>query len=300
MTYTLAIDIGGTKIAVGLMKKQTEWIATLQNKSNTTNENTMYNAVVQSIYEILEKTNIKKDQVKQMGITVPGQLDIETGLAIFQLNLPWRNFPLGDLLRKEFPKTRVCFEHDVAAAALGEWAVRNLSEQLLVYMTVSTGIAASIIYKGEVIRGMGLAGEVGLIPSEGTKSLEESASGSAMEKAIRIMDENLSLQQAFALWEEGNDKFEEFFDQKARQLAVAIFNIVATLDPHKIVLGGGVLNHQKNFFDRMLNYYSNFCIHPFQDNWIEKIERSRLEGTSGLYGVAMKARNQSDRKYLIK
>src|SRR5690625_722272 len=100
MTYTLAIDIGGTKIAVVLMKKQTEWIATIQNKSNTTNENTMYNAVVQSIYEILEKTNIKKDQVKQMGITVPGQLDIETGLAIFQLNLPWRNFPLGDLLRK--------------------------------------------------------------------------------------------------------------------------------------------------------------------------------------------------------
>src|SRR5690625_3862841 len=242
MTYTLAVDIGGTKIAVGIMGGEDKWLVTIENKSVITDATAMYEAVIQTIYEAIEKVNVTKQQINQMGITVPGQLEVKTGLAIFQLNLPWRNFPLGDLLRKEFPEVAICFEHDVAAAALGEWAIRDLSKELFVYLTVSTGIAASIIYKGEVIKGMGLAGEVGLIPVDGLKSLEEYASGSAMEKEIRQLYENISLKQAFQLWEDGHDKFEKFFDLKSYQLAITVFSIAATLDPHKIVLGGGVLN----------------------------------------------------------
>lgn len=156
-------------------------------------------------------------------------------------------------------------------------------------MTVSTGIAASIIYKGEVIKGMGLAGEIGLIPMEEGKSLEQCASGPAMEEAVQEIDENLTLQQAFSSWQNGDEQLETLFNEKAHQLAGGIFNIVATLDPHILVLGGGVLNHQKHFFERMLNCFSNLCIHPFQKGWVNKIEHSKLEGTSGLYGVAMKA-----------
>lgn len=286
MVQTLAVDIGGTKVAAGIIDKERNWTSSVTIQSDKTNANTMYASVLKSIDEAIKKAMLTRMDILQIGVTVPGQFDIEKGLAIYQNNLPWKNFPIRTLLKKEFPKSNIAFEHDVVAAARGEWAVRNFDEELLVFITVSTGISASIINKGVPIRGVGFAGEIGFFPTENEQDLEKIASGSAMEKALPILNKNLTLQQAFRRWHDGDAQLSHFFSDKAYQIARAVFHVAAMLDPHKIVLGGGVINHQRPFYEQIKHHYTLLCHHPFQKKWKDKIEHSVLKEKAGLFGVA--------------
>lgn len=288
--YTLAVDIGGTKIAAGVMNEERVWLSKVKNQSDISDAMSMYNSLLTSIYEAIEQANLTKEQISHLGITIPGQLDTATGLAIYQNNLPWENFPVGELLAKEFPASQLDFEHDVMAAAFGEWSVRGLTEELFIYITVSTGICASIIHRGQPLKGLGLAGEIGFFPINKDFVLETYASGSAMERALNAQEDSMTLVEAFLRWEQGDQELETFFDERAYQLAVAIFNMTAILDPAVIVVGGGVINNQSKFFERIKEHYQQLCKHPIQQNWLARIEKSTLKGTSGLFGVAMKAR----------
>ncbi|MEI3607247.1 ROK family protein [Pseudogracilibacillus sp. SE30717A] len=292
MEYTLAVDIGGTKIAAGVMDQKKSWVTTLQLQSDKSSATSMYESVLQCMNDVINKAGIRKEQINHIGITIPGQLDIETGLAIYQNNLPWRNFPLGELLRAKFSQSNIIFEHDVVAAAQGEWTVRNLTNELFVYVTISTGISASIIYQGIPLRGKGFAGEIGFFQMDKGKELEKSASGSAMEKELKLIEQSLSLPYAFKEWNKGNEQLNSFFNDKAGQIARAIYNITATLDPHKIVLGGGVINHQNHFFELIKDHFYFLCRQPFQHDWGNRVERSILQGKAGLFGVASGCHNK--------
>ncbi|MEK4485993.1 ROK family protein [Psychrobacillus sp. FSL H8-0484] len=289
MEYIVAVDIGGTKIAAGVLNKENVWMSEVKIKSDTSSANNMYASLLESIQEAIDQANLSKEQITGIGLTIPGQLDTEKGLAIYQNNLPWENFPVGDRLAKEFPTYQLAFEHDVVAAALGEWSVRNLTDELFVYITVSTGICASIIHQGKPLRGLGLAGEIGFFPVHEGQVLENYASGSAMERALKLGDPNCTLADSFKRWKQGDKDLDSFFQDRAYQLAVAIFNVTAVLDPDRIVLGGGVINNQESFFKLIKDHYQSLCKHPLQKNWPTRIELSTLKGKSGLFGVAMKA-----------
>ncbi|WP_158541022.1 ROK family protein [Sporosarcina sp. BI001-red] len=289
LQYIVAVDIGGTKISSGVINSEGTWLSNVKNESDTSDATAMYHSLLKCIYEAIEQAKLTKEQISLLGVAIPGQLNTETGFAIYQNNLPWTNFPLGKLLAEEFPLCQLAFEHDVISAAIGEWSVRNMTEELFVYITVSTGICASIIHRGKPLKGLGLAGEIGFFPINKEYVLETYASGSAMEREIAELCEDLSLADAFARWEQGDEELDRFFDERTYQLAIAIFNLTATLDPSVIVVGGGVINNQEKFFERIKEHYGKLCEHPLQQNWLERIEPSSLKATSGLYGVAMKA-----------
>src|SRR5699024_5524750 len=70
----------------------------------------------------------------------------------------------------------------------------------------------------------------------------------------------------------------------------SIFHVMGILDPHKIVLGGGVVNKQPKFYQLILDKFQLLCKHPLQKNWVKRIEKSLLLGDSGLHGVAVAER----------
>lgn len=134
-------------------------------------------------------------------------------------------------------------DNDVYMAAYGEWKSRGLTEETMVYLTVSTGISASIISKGEFFRGAGLAGEIGLTlfhEDRGMKSLEELASGLALQ---RRAEGEYSTAELFA-----EKNHPELIHRAAIYIARGLHQIFCLVDPHLIVVGGGVINHQPNFF----------------------------------------------------
>lgn len=288
MSCTLAVDVGGTKIAAGIMDDHNSWLSKIQRPSDPRTAETMYESLLNAIYLAINDAGIGKEQIGRFGIAVPGQVDIENGISVYSNNLPWRNFKLKEALEKEFPSCRIVIEHDVAAAAIGEYGVRPNPSDLFVYVTISTGLGAANLYKGEPIRGCGTSGEIGFFPV-GDQILETFASGSSMEKQLRRRDPQISLSEAMDRWQQGDEALGEFFAARASQLALALFHISVVLDPPVIVVGGGVINNRPMFFEAIQAYYRALCTHPLQANWISKLEPSLLKGESGLVGAAFKA-----------
>jgi glucokinase len=181
------------------------------------------------------------------------------------------------------------------ASALGEYAIRKQAYDVFTYVTISTGIAASTLFEGIPLRGAGIAGEIGFFQI-GNKTLETAASGSAMERELSENHHGITLIQALDQWKNGDHKLTALFNETAHHIASGIFNLTAVLDPNKIVIGGGVINNQPEFYELIKKHYSSFCSHPLQYEWPLKLEASRLKGKSGLYGAAVKAQKTKNDK----
>src|SRR5699024_110764 len=158
-------------------------------KSNPISEETMFQQVVYSIEKLIKQANISLKNIKGIGIGVPGKIDRENGIAIYQNNLPWRHFPIVERSKKHFPIEHVVIDNDVHLAAWDEWIAleKKKSVTTFVYVTISTGISCAIIQYGKFIRGNGFAGELGLIPvnhhtGHHVDKLENIASGPAIAK----------------------------------------------------------------------------------------------------------------------
>jgi fructokinase len=143
----------------------------------------------------------------------------------------------------------LAFELDVNAAAFGEYSLipENRSLESLVYFTIGTGIGAGVIINGKVTHGL-THPEVGHMrlphdrkkdPFPGTcpfhgDCFEGMASGPALARRWRKPAETLP--DNHPAWE-----------QEALYIAYALVNIILTLSPQRIVLGGGVMEHQLLF-----------------------------------------------------
>jgi len=143
----------------------------------------------------------------------------------------------------------LAFELDVNAAAFGEysWIRENRRLESLVYFTIGTGIGAGVIIKGKVVHGMTHpeAGHMhlphdrkkdpfpGICPFHGD-CFEGMASGPALARRWRKPAETLP--DNHPAWE-----------QEAAYIAFALVNVILTLSPQRIVLGGGVMEHQPLF-----------------------------------------------------
>jgi len=143
----------------------------------------------------------------------------------------------------------LAFELDVNAAAFGEYSLipENRRLESLVYFTIGTGIGAGVIINGKVTHGLTHpeAGHLRLPhdrkkdPFPGTcpfhgDCFEGMASGPALARRWRKPAETLP--DNHPAWE-----------QEALYIAYALVNVILTLSPQRIVLGGGVMEHQPLF-----------------------------------------------------
>ncbi|PTX58488.1 ROK family protein [Melghirimyces profundicolus] len=119
-SYTIGLDIGGTKIAAGLIDKQGRCLHDVTLPSLPDDSEAMFKQVKASVDRLVEKGNAPTHSIRGLGIGVPGKVDRERGIAVMQANLPWRNFPLISRLKEYYPWP-ILLDHDVAAAAYGEW-----------------------------------------------------------------------------------------------------------------------------------------------------------------------------------
>src|SRR5699024_10530852 len=188
MKYSIGVDIGGTKIATAVLNEEKAILGRVQVPTNKTTPEMLFQQVVSCIEGSLKKTNLSLKDVCGIGVGVPGKVDCNKGIAIFQNNLPWKNCPLAEKLQSDFNLENVVIDNDVYMDCFEEWVESNKKiRDTFVYLTITTGISCSIIHKEEFIRGSGFAGEIGFLPvKEKSPSifqrLEEIASGPGIEK----------------------------------------------------------------------------------------------------------------------
>lgn len=292
MQYAIGVDIGGTKIASGLINEHGDLIQQKTVPSDPTGREAMFQQVINSIEELLGNCSIPKNEVAGMGVGIPGKVDREQGIAIFQNNLPWSHFPVVERLRESFDINHIVIDNDVYMAAYAEWKDKQLQDELFVYLTVSTGISSAIIKAGEFIRGAGFAGEIGLVPvytpqaaSQITR-LEQAAAGPALAKQANALmgTSEIDGEKLFKLYYENNNQAKEIVDQFIDALAQGVYMINSLLDPDTIILGGSVASYNPVILDLLKQHLADYMIDE-QKHLLEQLFISKLGTNQGIIGA---------------
>jgi len=290
----IGIDIGGTKVSFGVLDENGELSYEYVAKSDTTNSQTMYDVVTTGIEKLMLDIGLTQTEVS-FGIGVPGIVDSEKGIAIFQNNLPWKNFPIVDELKVSFPQVEMIkINNDVACAAMAEWGKQDLkSDESMVFLTVSTGIASPVVLSGNVVKGEGVAGEIGLLPVyapylDKIDRLELVASGTAIQKFGRqcYKNEEVTTKDVFDKYLLGDEQAVNIIRSVAHSLAHAIYSIGCLIDPTTVVLGGSVI--MKNpFMPQLIQDELSKMTIPVQADFINRIKLSGYDNNAGLIGAAL-------------
>lgn len=294
MKRTLGVDIGGTKIAAGLVDANGNVDYRYEIPSPNDCEEKLFHAVISTIEHVLEESGLHTNDLEGIGIGVPGKVDEDRGIAIYQNNLPWINFPVADMIRERLNVDRITVANDVVMATHAEWKAQQTKEEdTFVYVTVSTGIACSIIHQGTFLRGAGFSGEIGLLPSiYSEERIEEVASGPAIADHVMQMKKEeepyeLTTAEVFTQYNEGSKLEREVVEQALEEIAGGLYAVVCLLDPHSIVIGGGVVNHNPSVIDVLKNMLKQYLTNE-QSDVLDRITPSVYKGDAGLVGAALK------------
>ncbi|MEA5077103.1 MAG: ROK family protein [Anaerolineaceae bacterium] len=263
-----ALDIGGTKIAVGLVNEQGHLIA--KEVMPTSAEAGLQNSLDRIGAAIRKMQQAQQVSIEGLGIACTGPVDPLTGsLSAANAFLPgWEGFGLVNGLRKQFDLP-IAIENDADAAALaeGRWGAGKDSEVFL-YVTVSTGIGSGLIIHQRLFRGVdGAHPEMGhhTVDPNGPACFcgahgcwEVMASGPAMLRWFQQEAAGLSqyaqVQNAAdicALAQAGDELAAKCVEREGTYLGLGIANLITLFTPNLIALGGGVMRSWPLFKDRV-------------------------------------------------
>jgi glucokinase len=270
-----AVDIGGTKIASGIVDAEGRVLTQSQIPTNA--EAGYHRAIDATIQMLRTAENQTGQKLTGIGIGSTGPVYPLTG-AIGDVNFfpNWNGEnPVKDLERAF--QVGVAIENDADAAALGEagWgAGRNKSR--LIYVTVGTGIGVGLIFDGKVYRGVDYSHpEIGhhLIDPSGPSCYcgfsgcwESMATGPAMESwmAANIpinypQRENLTAKKICELARAGDPHALRAVEREGHYLGVGLANLVTLYVPDAIVLGGSVMKSSDLFLHLIRKIIAASC-----------------------------------------
>ncbi|MFZ0159677.1 MAG: ROK family glucokinase [Kineosporiaceae bacterium] len=309
---TVGVDIGGTKVAAGVVDPQGKVLARARRLTPSRDPR----AVESTIEEVVAELRAAHD-IGAVGIGAAGFVDAERSRVLFAPHLAWRNEPLRDAVAAAV-QLPVVVENDANAAAWAEWRFgAGRGETRLVCVTLGTGIGGGIVSDGQVQRGKhGMAGEFGhmVVVPDGQRCecgnrgcLEQYASGNVLGREARELARASSPVTVPLLQRVGGDVDAlvgpviteaardgdplaiELFEEVGRWLGIGLGNLAAALDPGMFVIGGGVsdagellLRPARDSFRRILTG-RGFRPEP-------RIVKAALGPEAGLVGAADLAR----------
>jgi glucokinase len=245
-TLRIGIDIGGTKTdAVALAADGT--VAAEHRLATGFGATAVLDSAEAAVRALAESLGTTPAEFATIGVGIPGAVDRVTGRVAHAVNLGLEDLDLGGelSLRLERP---VRVENDVNAAALGAWqALGGGSSDSMAYLNLGTGLAAGLVLGGRLWRGArGVAGEIGHIPVDpagplcpcGQRGcLELAASGSALARSWAGGD---SVRDLFTAAAAGDSSAITVRDRLIEHVAAAVRLLVLTVDPDRVVIGGGL------------------------------------------------------------
>lgn len=295
MKKAIGIDIGGTKIAAAIISEKGELLNRTEIKSDPSDREKMFVRVVKTVEQVLEGSSYTVEDMDGIGVGVPGKVDREQGIAVFQNNLPWAQFPLIARLREHFGLQRITIDNDVYMAAFAEWkAIKAKNNETFVYMTISTGISCSIIHNGSFFRGSGFSGELGLLPffskvTQKLERLEQTSAGPAIEKLAQkeLQMASLSTKDVFERYKEGAIEYKLIVDEVTDNWAQGLYSISCLLDPHKVVFGGSVITNNPFLLEIIKEKLKMYQI-PEQQHLLSNMSISNMKENNGVVGAGLR------------
>jgi glucokinase len=263
MALTIGVDVGGTKIAAGVVDDSGEILEEALRSSPAKDSDAIEDAIADAVNDLCQRHD-----VQAVGVGAAGFVDAARSTVLIAPNLAWRDEPLREELEKR-TRLPVVIENDANAAAWGEFqfgAGYDVDDLLLV--TVGTGIGGGLVLDGALYRGaFGVAAEIGhlrMVPDGrpcgcGQRGCwEQYASGSALMKTVRedarrgstraamLLElaggdiEDITGQMVTRAANEGDAYAREKMTEIGTWLGEGIAALAAVLDPATVAVGGGV------------------------------------------------------------
>jgi len=259
----IGIDVGGTKIAAGVVDEQGRVLAHRRADTPGTDPAT----VLDTIVDVVEELRGEHD-VRAIGIGAAGFVDASGSTVLFAPHLAWRDEPLRDAVAGR-TRLHVVVENDANASGWAEWRFGAVQgEPDVVLVTLGTGIGGAIVIDGKPYRGrFGLAGEFGhmqVVPDGlpcdcGNRGCwEQYASGRVLTRrgraaadagtalGRRLLDaaggsvEGIHGHHVTEAAREGDEEATGWFADVGDWLGVGMASLAAALDPGVFVIGGGL------------------------------------------------------------
>jgi glucokinase len=269
--WILALDVGGTNMSAALFAEDESEPVCLRRRATPVEEGPegVVDAGVGLLAAVREagtREGVDPRRIVGVGAGVPGAVEATRGTVFLAPNLGWRDVPVREYLleRLDLP---VVVDNDANCAALGEWwAGAGRGSELMVCVTLGTGIGGGIVREGRILRGVtGAAGEIGHVTIEidgrpcgcgNHGCVEAYASGRAIARRARegletagdsfvasLVDGDparITAETVAQAARDGDGYALELLGETARYLGAALAGLVNVLNPDRIVLAGGV------------------------------------------------------------
>ena len=289
----LALDIGGTKIAAGLVDADG---VLLQEFRSPTPRSSHAEEVWAAASSVIGEALAAGGPVRGVGISSAGPIDLPAG-AISPLNIgAWRGFPVVDRVAGAVPGVPVRLAGDGLCMALGEhWRGAGQGAGFLLGMVVSTGIGGGLVLDGAPYDGRtGNAGHVGHVVVDvdgppcacgGRGCAEAIASGPRMAAWAREQGwAGVDARELAAAAAAGDPVAVRAFGRGARAVAAMIASVAAVCDLDRVVIGGGAAGAGPVLFDPLRAALGDFLGLDFIRSL--RVLPAALGGQAGLVGAA--------------
>jgi glucokinase len=298
-----AIDIGGTKIAAGIVNETGQILARAECPTDSARS---FADGLKQMTTLLRETAAHVGaaaQLRGIGIGCTGPVNPQAGtLGHIEFMPDWSGANLVAELEREFGVT-AAIENDADAAALGEaaWGAGRGAHSFI-YITVSTGIGGGLIIDSHLYRGVdGAHPEIGhhVIDPSGPLCFcgaygcwESLASGLALARFFKTdgdLDglsafENLDARSICAAAERGDPRALAAVAREAHYLGLGLANLITLFIPDVIALGGGLMNSRHLFWGKIQETIRANCgLVPFEK---VRLVPAALGPQTGLAGAA--------------
>ena len=311
--HGVGVDIGGTKIAAGLVSADGR-IVRADSEPTPDDAKDIAGVVATLVGRLLEQGD--DDLEVGVGIGAAGFVDVDRSTVTFAPNIDWIDEPLGENVAAlvDLP---VVVENDAAAAAWGEYRFgAGEDTDDLLFVTIGTGVGGGIVHRGTVLRGgFGAAAEVGhirVVPDGrlcgcGQRGcLEQYASGTALvndararvgsgdaqvEPLLRVAGDAAAItgQMVTALAQEGDPMCVDLLRDVGQWVGEGLATLAAVLDPSVIAIGGGVADAGDLLLDPVRRAFEDHL--PAREHRkIAEVRLAALGNEAGLIGAADLAR----------
>jgi glucokinase len=307
----LAVDIGGTKTAVGAITPDGRILHRLLEPTLQDGPESGIHQVIDLLDSLIQKMNIPPREILGIGVGIPAVLEKDSDFIIWGPNLKgWKNVNLRGALEEHFG-IPVCVEYDGHTAVLGEWwmgAARDLNS--VVSIIIGTGVGGGMVLDGKLIRGFNrLAGAVGwFIMGRGSESdavrerelgsWESRIAGPGMaskarqqlewpdgqQSSLAFKGKKVTAKDVFDAAKTGDQFALRIADEEAELLGMGIANVVSLVNPEMIILGGSVGSNASFLLPKIKSVMEQYA-QPISSQTVQ-IVTSKLGADAGLFGAA--------------
>lgn len=291
--YRIGIDIGGTKMTIGLFKCRERAIVS-STKLYIKSVDNVIGQIKTEIDKLVAEFHINYSDIEGVGIGIPGTVSDDGKRILKAPNIDI----LTDDFASELEKTLnipVAMVQDSRAAAWGEYLCGGGREaDTVVCVTLGTGIGTGIVMNGKIYSGaMGCAGELGHLPvvDNGRECgcgkrgcMEKYCAGGGLDiTAAEILGSGKTAQDLFDAAKSGNAAAKSAIANAVELLGKNLVSIINLISPDCLLFSGGLSEQEEMYLNPLINYIKQHC---YSAGKIPKISKAELGALSPLYGAA--------------